>query len=168
MPSTPPSSQNEKPASVDGTGMLLDVRAWLAIGLYVQSLLIGWALYEKPELAEVKLFELLAQAIVMQGFLGLILAFFFTASKSGTDIREQVGKAMDLASSAVAALPASPPSAPQKVNLEGTITSAPDRAEFETDSGYRPLASTSDDPPVVPSLGGSGQRPDGATTAMDE
>jgi alkylhydroperoxidase/carboxymuconolactone decarboxylase family protein YurZ len=56
------------------------VRTWIAIAMFAEANLILVMIALRPELAEVKLFEILAQAIVIQGLLGLVLAFYFSAS----------------------------------------------------------------------------------------
>lgn len=49
-------------------------------GLTVTVLLM---IYFKPELAENDLFAMLAQAIIIQGLVGLVMAFLFTGKNGG-------------------------------------------------------------------------------------
>lgn len=72
-----------------GPGWPADARGWMAIGLFVEVNFIIGAMVFNPELAAVDLFKSLAQAIVLQGFLQLAAAFYFTASKGGTDMAER-------------------------------------------------------------------------------
>lgn len=53
---------------------------WFAAGgLFVQVNIILLMIYLRPTLADNDLFKMLAQAIVVQGFVGLALAFLFTS-----------------------------------------------------------------------------------------
>lgn len=47
-------------------------------GSFALTCAIFWMIYEKPELAENDLFKSLAQAVIIQGMIGLVLAFLFT------------------------------------------------------------------------------------------
>lgn len=47
-------------------------------GSYALTCAIFWMIYEKPELAKDDLFKSLAQAVIIQGTIGLVLAFLFT------------------------------------------------------------------------------------------
>ena len=66
----------------------LKVRTWIAVGMFLETNIILVLLALRPALAEIKLFEILAQAIVIQGFLGLVLAFYFSASAPIDDHRK--------------------------------------------------------------------------------
>lgn len=65
------------------------IRTWLAIAMFLETNIVLGLLAFIPSLAEVKLFELIAQAIVMQGFLGLVLAFYFAANEAASDPKDQ-------------------------------------------------------------------------------
>ena len=47
-------------------------------GIFILSVTVLVMLYQKPELSDNDLFNTLAQAIIVQGLVGLALAFFFT------------------------------------------------------------------------------------------
>lgn len=67
-------------------------REWMVAALYSSTLLIICALIAYPELGKMELFKVLAQAIVLQGFLQLAAAFYFTSSK---EERGEVRKNLD-------------------------------------------------------------------------
>lgn len=48
-------------------------------GIFALSVLVMVMIYVKPELANNDLFKSLAQAIIIQGLIGLAMAFYFTA-----------------------------------------------------------------------------------------
>lgn len=48
-------------------------------GIFILSVMVLAMIYTKPELADNDLFKILAQAIVIQGLIGLAMAFYFTA-----------------------------------------------------------------------------------------
>lgn len=50
-------------------------------GVFLLTVLILAMIYDKPELADNDLFKTLAQAIVVQGLVGLAMAFWFTAKE---------------------------------------------------------------------------------------
>ena len=53
-------------------------------GVFSLTLIVLCMIYLNPELAENDLFAMLAQAIIIQGLIGLVMAFLFTG-KNGTD-----------------------------------------------------------------------------------
>lgn len=54
-------------------------------GVFVLTVLILAMLAFKPELAESDLFKSLAQAIVIQGLIGLVMAFLYTGKNGGKE-----------------------------------------------------------------------------------
>lgn len=52
-------------------------------GSFGLSLIVLLMLYLHPELAESDLFKSLSQAIVIQGLIGLVMAFLFTGAQNG-------------------------------------------------------------------------------------
>ena len=50
-------------------------------GIFSLSLVVLGMVYFKPELADNDLFKMLAQAIVVQGLVGLAMAYYFTAKE---------------------------------------------------------------------------------------
>lgn len=50
-------------------------------GLFALTLIVLGMIYVKPELADNDLFKSLAQAIIIQGLIGLACAFYFTAKE---------------------------------------------------------------------------------------
>lgn len=76
-----------------------DDRQWVTIGLFGLTVVLLLMARENPALWEVKLFELLIQAIVITGLLNMVSAFHFSANKAATDAdqtkAENTGKAFD-------------------------------------------------------------------------
>ena len=55
-------------------------------GIFAMSVLVLAMIYTKPELADNDLFKSLAQAIIIQGLIGLAMAFYFTAKNPPPDL----------------------------------------------------------------------------------
>ena len=94
----------------------LDIRVLLTAGLYVMAwhalnMIHGVKGFEKLE-------ELLVQALVIQGFLGLILAFYFAANQGDAVRSENTGKFADAMKEQAKATTAAAGVAPSD---EGTI-----------------------------------------------
>lgn len=53
-------------------------------GVFSLTLIVLVMIYLNPELADNDLFAMLAQAIIIQGLIGLVMAFLFTG-KNGSD-----------------------------------------------------------------------------------
>lgn len=49
-------------------------------GAFMLTLIVLVMMYIKPDLAENDLFKMIAQAIVIQGLIGLVMAWLFTSS----------------------------------------------------------------------------------------
>ena len=58
-------------------------RALAGAGAFFLSCVVLLMIFIKPELAETDLFKSLAQAIVIQGLIGLVFAFMFTGRNLG-------------------------------------------------------------------------------------
>lgn len=56
-------------------------------GIFALALLVLWMIYTKPTLAESDLFKSLAQAIIIQGLIGLAMPFYYSAKDRGPDPR---------------------------------------------------------------------------------
>lgn len=50
-------------------------------GIFILTVMIFLMIYLKPELAKDDLFKTLAQAVIVQGLIGLAMAFWFTAKE---------------------------------------------------------------------------------------
>lgn len=50
-------------------------------GSFALAVMVLVMIYVKPELADNDLFKILAQAIVIQGLIGLVLPFYYTAKE---------------------------------------------------------------------------------------
>lgn len=58
-------------------------------GIFALTLIVLIMLYLRPDLADNDLFKTLAQAIVVQGLVGLAMAYYFTAKpRGGGDVGE--------------------------------------------------------------------------------
>lgn len=60
-------------------------RALAGAGAFALTVAVLWMIYAKPELADNDLFKSLAQALVIQGLIGLVMAFMFTGRNTGED-----------------------------------------------------------------------------------
>lgn len=58
-------------------------------GSFLLTGVVLWMLYTKPEIADNDLFKTIAQAIVIQGLIGLVMAFLFTGATRKTDEGEE-------------------------------------------------------------------------------
>lgn len=56
-------------------------------GLFALTVLVLGMIFIKPALADNDLFKSLAQAIIIQGLIGLACAFYFTAKERPADAR---------------------------------------------------------------------------------
>ena len=63
-------------------------------GIFILTGVVLWMLWRDPELAETDLFKTLAQAIVVQGLVGLAMAAWFT-KKDETPSRVQIDQPAD-------------------------------------------------------------------------
>lgn len=54
-------------------------------GSFMLTVAVFVIMVAKPELADNDLFKSLAQAIVIQGLIGLVMAFLFTGKQEGVD-----------------------------------------------------------------------------------
>jgi hypothetical protein len=73
---------------------LPDNRGWVALGLFALTWRIFEMVREKPQLTENQGFMFLSQAIIVSGLIGGVVAFLYTASKSGADNREITAQAL--------------------------------------------------------------------------
>lgn len=65
----------------------MGTRGWLVVGLYALTWRSLTLIHGLPQFA--KLEEIVIQGLVIQGFLGLAAAFYFAASKGGTDMADR-------------------------------------------------------------------------------
>lgn len=61
--------------------MKLDARSVAGCGIFVLCIAVLVMIYHNPSLADNDLFKMLAQAIVVQGLIGLAMAYYFTSSQ---------------------------------------------------------------------------------------
>lgn len=124
-----------------------DTRGWIVLGLFGQCTYIIWLIARYPKLAEMDLFKLIAQGLIIQALIGLALAFFFTATQTGSELAKRNSKIAEAAmqnmtdqrDEAVDELAGHPGgsdgSGPVKLKgkIEGTITGGgkPDEDVFE-------------------------------------
>lgn len=84
-----------------------DERQWVTIALFSISGGLLLMAREDPHLWNVKLFEVVLQALVLTGLLNMVTAFHFAANKGEREANvrraENVGKAFDAISAAAAA-----------------------------------------------------------------
>lgn len=63
-------------------------RAIAGAGIFILTLIVLAMIWLNPELADTDLFKMLAQAIVIQGLVGLAMAHYFTASSRPNDTQD--------------------------------------------------------------------------------
>jgi hypothetical protein len=73
----------------------LTERHWVTIGIFSLTFFMLGMTIQNPKLWEIKLFEVVFQAVVLTGLLNLILAFHFSANKGSEVARENTGKLAD-------------------------------------------------------------------------
>lgn len=72
-------------------------RGWVGAALFILTLVIlGLCAWNPENLRDDKMFQVIAQAIVMTGFIAGVIGYYFVSSKSSTEMRDQIGKALDL------------------------------------------------------------------------
>ncbi len=74
-----------------------DTRGWIVLGLFSQCTLIIYLIASQPKLAELDLFKLIAQGLIIQALIGLALAYFFTATQTGSELVKRQGKIAEAA-----------------------------------------------------------------------
>lgn len=70
-------------------------RQWVTIGLYVMASSMIWMGYLDRSLWSVELFKVIVQAVVISGFINMVLAFHFAANKSDEDKTQNTRAAFD-------------------------------------------------------------------------
>lgn len=68
-------------ATVAALLLKIEDRGWIAIASWVLTLMVFAIMVYEPDLLKSDVFKILASAIVITGFVNLVLAFYFTASK---------------------------------------------------------------------------------------
>lgn len=63
-------------------------RAVAGGGIFLLTLIVLGMIWARPELADTDLFKMLAQAIVIQGLVGLAMAHYFTASSRPNEAQD--------------------------------------------------------------------------------
>lgn len=63
----------------------LDLRGWVALGLFGLTAYVLHMLAAKPQLAQSQLFAALASAIVVSGLIGGVVAYLYGSSKGSDD-----------------------------------------------------------------------------------
>lgn len=66
-----------------------DARAIAGAGIFLLTGVILLMVWWKPELAEIDLFKTIAQAIIVQGLIGLAMAYLFTAKEKDSVHRKE-------------------------------------------------------------------------------
>ena len=75
--------------------VLMNERQGVTLGLFALSIMMLLMARENPKLWDVKLFEIILQAIILTGLLNLVGAFHFSSNKGSEVARENTGKAFD-------------------------------------------------------------------------
>lgn len=77
-----------------------DQRGWMAMGLFGLTAWVLWLARPLNGAEPSEFFKILAQAVVITGFINGVLGFLYTSSKATAEAREQAGKALDIAHAA--------------------------------------------------------------------
>jgi hypothetical protein len=77
-----------------------DQRGWMAIGLFGLTAWVLWLARPIHGAPPSEFFKVLAQAVVITGFINSVVGFLYTSSKGAAEAREQTGKALDIAHAA--------------------------------------------------------------------
>lgn len=80
-----------------------DTRGWMALGLFSMTAWVLWLARPIGGAEPSEFFKILAQAVVITGFINGVLGFLYTSSKATAEAREQAGKALDIAHAATRA-----------------------------------------------------------------
>lgn len=75
--------------------VFMNERQGVTLGLFAFAVLMLMMAREDPKLWEVKLFEVIFQAIVLTGLLNMVAAFHFASNKGSETARENTGKAFE-------------------------------------------------------------------------
>lgn len=75
--------------------VLMNERQGVTLGLFAFALVLLFMARENPKLWDVKLFEVIFQAIVLTGLLNMVAAFHFASNKGSEVARENTGKAFE-------------------------------------------------------------------------
>lgn len=73
----------------------MNERQYFTVGLFALSVLLIGMAYFQPSLWDVKLFEVILQALVITGLLNMAGAFHFAANQQAQQATENTGKAFD-------------------------------------------------------------------------
>ena len=83
-------------------------RQGVTLGMFMLTLIMLAMVREDPKLWDVKLFEVVFQAVVLTGLLNMILAFHFAANKGDETKSDNTGKAFDAITAVAATSPQEP------------------------------------------------------------
>ncbi len=97
-----------------------DERQWVTIGLFGLTGVLLQMATDRPSLWDVKLFEVLIQAVVMTGLLNMVLSFHFAANKAANDMDHKRAENTAAAFRAIEAAAGTPTDAPQPVTVVNT------------------------------------------------
>jgi len=95
------------PVTLNITIKPLNERHFVTLGIFLLAVGMLLMAREQPRLWDIKLFEILLQAVIISGIIGSILAFHFAANKGDEKKSENTAKAFEAiaATAAVAAAP---------------------------------------------------------------
>lgn len=88
-----------------------DARGWIAVAVYSLVIYLVTLIVWDRTLVQNEFFKLIAQGVIIQGLLTTVVSYYYTASKSTADARDQLAKqteqthkALDLAAAAQPAI----------------------------------------------------------------
>ncbi len=85
-------------------------RGWVTLGIFAFAAAMLMMARENPKLWDVKLFEIILQAVVLTGLLNMVAAFHFGSNKGSETATENTGKAFQAITAA--ATGQAPPTGP--------------------------------------------------------
>lgn len=74
---------------------MMSERQWVTTGLFALTVMMLGMAWVQPALWDVKLFEVIMQAVVLTGLLNMVAAFHFAANKQNETATENTGKMAD-------------------------------------------------------------------------
>lgn len=110
-------------------------RQGVTLGLFAFALIMLAMARENPQLWEVKLFEVIFQAIVLTGLLNMVAAFHFASNKGSEVARENTGKAFDAITAATTGQAPHPAPADAQEAAQETADAAQTKADAIKDQG---------------------------------
>lgn len=106
---------------------MINERQWVTIGIFSLTGGMLWMAHDNPVLWEVKLFEILIQAIVLTGLLNMVTAFHFSSNQNNENATANTGRAFDaITAAATGVAPSDAPTGTPDDPTSTVIVNPPD------------------------------------------